>query len=253
MGKALGWAVLAEAGGSLSRPRQAMAPAILCGQRAPGQSAEGETSAGGVPPTGHVTSPVPPPPGSLPWSPWRGGARPQLLAQPCRVTITHLGGLSPWRPGTVCRPWLCVRWGALHGSESWSLTEKRVREPKEVGSAGRGERSRGPALPWRTSSGTHGHTPRWGGRGQSGSRFPALTRRPRFLVERRDLLPPCFSSIFSAPVLAGRLSLPVMLRWGQRGSGPIFALFPWKLVGSTSAPARLEGSPRKRPPRMTSA
>lgn len=67
VGKARGWAVLAEAGGSLSG--QAMAPSILCGQRAPGQSTEGETSVGGVPPTGHVTSPVPPPPGSLPWFP----------------------------------------------------------------------------------------------------------------------------------------------------------------------------------------
>ena len=112
VGKALGWAVLAEAGGSLSRPRQAMAPAILCGQRAPGQSAEGETSAGGVPPTGHVTSPVPPPPGSLPW---RGGARPQLLAQPCRVTIIRLwvaslpGGRGLYAgPGSASGGGLCM-------------------------------------------------------------------------------------------------------------------------------------------------
>lgn len=137
VGKALGWAVLAEAGGSLPRPRQAMAPAILCGQRAPGQSAEGETSVGGVPPIGHVTSP-----GAT------SSRKPTLVflagwgtspapgpALPCRHRLS-LGGLSPWRLGTVCGPWLCVRWGALHGSESWSSTEKRVTEPKEVGSAG---------------------------------------------------------------------------------------------------------------------
>lgn len=39
-------------------------------------------------------------------------------ASPCRHHLS-LGGLSPWRLGTVCGPWLCVRWGALHGSGSW--------------------------------------------------------------------------------------------------------------------------------------
>lgn len=76
-------------------------------------------------------------------------------ASACRHHLS-LGGLSPWRLGTVCAPWLCVRWGALHGSGSWLSTEQMVREPKEVGWWGR-ERRQGPALPWRTSSGSHSH------------------------------------------------------------------------------------------------
>lgn len=131
MGKARGWAVLAEAGGSLSG--QAMAPSVLRGQRAPGQSVEGETSVGGVPPTGPVTSPVPPPPGSLPWSPRQGGARPLLLAQHHRVSIIPLWAASlpgGWR--------LCAGPGSVSGGGSARVWELVVNGADGQGAQGSG-------------------------------------------------------------------------------------------------------------------
>lgn len=111
---------------------QAMAPSILCGQRAPGQSMEGETSVGGVPPTGHVTSPVPPPPGSLPWSPWQGGARPLLLAQHHHVAIISLWVASlpgGWGlcagPGSVSGGGLCTGLGVGCQWSRWSGSPRK--------------------------------------------------------------------------------------------------------------------------------
>ena len=131
VGKARGWAVLAEAGGSLSG--QAMAPSVLRGQRAPGQSVEGETSVGGIPPTGPVTSPVPPPPGSLPWSPRQGGARPLLLAQHHRVSIIPLWAASlpgGWR--------LCAGPGSVSGGGSARVWELVVNGADGQGAQGSG-------------------------------------------------------------------------------------------------------------------
>ena len=131
-------------------------------------------------------------------------------ASPCLHHLS-LGGLSPWRLETVCGPWLCVRWGALQGSGSWLSMEQMVTEPKEVGWWGR-ERRQGPALPWRTSSGSHSH-------GHSGS---GGTRPRREGGDKQEVTFPhrrdgpdswwregtCFLPIFSAPVpLAASRSL----------------------------------------------
>ena len=101
--------------------------------------------------------------------------------------------------------------GALQGSGSWLSMEQMVREPKEVGWGGR-ERRQGPALPWRTSSGSHSH-------GHSGS---GGTRPRRKGGDKQEVTFPhrrdgpdswwregtCFLPIFSAPVpLAASRSL----------------------------------------------
>ena len=181
-----------------------MAPSILCGQRAPGQSVKGKTSGGGVPPTGHVTSLVPLPPGSLPWSPWWGGACPLLLAQHRRVAIISLWAASlpgGWglcaRPGSVSGGGLCTGLGVGCQRSRWSGSPR-----KWGGGEGRGGRvlpCPGGRPQGATATGirVRGHKPKWGGKGQAGSRFPSLTRWPDSWW--RDGT--CFLPTFSAPVL----------------------------------------------------
>lgn len=117
--------------------RQAMVLSTLCGWRALGHSVEGGTSVGGVFPTCHVTSQVPPLPGSLPWSPWLGRAPPMLLAQHRWGAIICLWVASvPGGWGQCAGPDSVSR--ALHRSGSWWSTEKTGRVPKDAGGKGGG-------------------------------------------------------------------------------------------------------------------
>lgn len=132
--------------------RQAMVPPTLCGWRALGHSVEGGTSVRGVFPTCHVTSQVPPLPGSLPWSPWLGRAPPMLLAQHRWGAVICLWVASV--PGGWGQ---CVGPDSIQGSaQVWELVVDREDGQGAQGCWWEGgrERMRGPAsLPWED---THG-------------------------------------------------------------------------------------------------
>ena len=130
--------------------------------------------------------------------------------------------------------------GALQGSGSWLSMEQMVREPKEVGWWGR-ERRQGPALPWRTSSGSHSH-------GHSGSGAHAhvgregTSRKSLSLTDEMALIPGGEKGPASSPFSQLRCRWPPLAPCdgctgaSRKGDHPF--LFPWKLVRSTSAPAR---------------
>lgn len=207
---------------------------------------EGQNVRGEVLPTGHVTSVVPLPPGSLPLVSLVGWGNVRC-SWPSIVSPSSLslGSLSPWRLGTVCGALALCPWG---GSADLGVGCQRSRwsgSPRNWG-GGEGEEAgsclaledvlREPPTGVRVRA--HAQARR---RGQAGSRFPSLTRWPDSWWREGPASSPTFSQL----QCCCRLSLPVMAAQGQRG--PSSALFPWKLVGSPQCSSQAGGFPRRRP------
>ena len=113
MGKARGWAVLAEAGGSVwagDGPIHFVWPESPWTKHG-GRNVSGRSSSHRPCYFPGATSSRKPALVSL--AGWGTSLAPGA-ASPCRHHLS-LGGLSPWRLGTVCGPWLCVRWGLCTG------------------------------------------------------------------------------------------------------------------------------------------
>ena len=169
-------------------------------------------------------------------------------ASPC-LHHPSLGGLSPWRLETVCRPWLCVRRGLCKGLGVGCQWSRWSRSPRKWGGGeGRGGRvlpcpggrPQGATATGILGQGAHAHVGREG-----------TSRKSLSLTDEMALIPGGEKGPASSPFSQLRCRWPPLAPCdgctgaSRKGDHPF--LFPWKLVRSTSAPARPGGSPRRRP------